>query len=580
MASDSLTPFLGLTKPVVGDEDGEDLWGEKLNANFDKLDTFAANQGEMVEAPDDGKPYSRQSRAWEEAPTLDQVTTIATALDGKEPIIAPGDPTLFWRGDKVWAAGVSGPQGPAGPAGATGPQGPAGATGSQGPKGDKGDTGSQGPAGATGSQGPAGATGSQGPAGPGVPTGGTANQVLAKIDGTNYNTQWVAQSGGIGPIVEQFFDLAGLNQIVLTPPAWAKGCELVGSVLMGTANSSNWLNFSTDGTTFIAGSTDYAVYGPVLNSGSTGYQAFGTANQGGITLDTQGDNPNVPHTFEAVVGLTRGTTGQVFMCRSYSRMQDSAVAASGRSWAGHGWLNAAPAGSALALKALKLAPGAGVWGAASWLKVRWLGDSSSVPPANGITDAPSDGCGYERVNNIWRKVRQTVDLGGTAQIDVTIPIGAKRVKWVADGVQNAAGNLQLAMRLSYDGTTFDTTTNNMGWQGYVHYSGSAPTAVTAIAAAGLGYLPLHSSGLDPAGNVMLHSEGHLMLARPSVSINGGGQCESRSWNSAATNLYVTTSFRLYWAHASSLQVQALRFFEAIAARTFGAGSSIELTWGY
>jgi hypothetical protein len=37
----------------------------------------------------------------------------------------------------------------------------------------------------TGSQGPAG------PAGPGVPIGGTAGQVLAKIDSTNYNTQWV-----------------------------------------------------------------------------------------------------------------------------------------------------------------------------------------------------------------------------------------------------------------------------------------------------------------------------------------------------------------------------------------------------
>jgi hypothetical protein len=36
-----------------------------------------------------------------------------------------------------------------------------------------------------------GAPGPAGPAGPGVPVGGTAGQVLAKIDGTNYNTQWV-----------------------------------------------------------------------------------------------------------------------------------------------------------------------------------------------------------------------------------------------------------------------------------------------------------------------------------------------------------------------------------------------------
>lgn len=40
-----------------------------------------------------------------------------------------------------------------------------------------------------------------GPAGSngvGVPTGGTAGQVLSKIDATNYNTQWVAQTGGSG----------------------------------------------------------------------------------------------------------------------------------------------------------------------------------------------------------------------------------------------------------------------------------------------------------------------------------------------------------------------------------------------
>ena len=44
------------------------------------------------------------------------------------------------------------------------------------PKGEKGDKGDP---------------GAQGPAGEGVPEGGTAGQILAKIDGTNYNTQWI-----------------------------------------------------------------------------------------------------------------------------------------------------------------------------------------------------------------------------------------------------------------------------------------------------------------------------------------------------------------------------------------------------
>lgn len=42
-----------------------------------------------------------------------------------------------------------------------------------------------------------GATGPAGPAGVGVPTGGTTGQVLAKASGTNYDTEWVNQSGGL-----------------------------------------------------------------------------------------------------------------------------------------------------------------------------------------------------------------------------------------------------------------------------------------------------------------------------------------------------------------------------------------------
>ena len=41
-----------------------------------------------------------------------------------------------------------------------------------------------------GDVGATGATGATGPAGPGVPVGGTANQSLLKVDGTDYNTTW------------------------------------------------------------------------------------------------------------------------------------------------------------------------------------------------------------------------------------------------------------------------------------------------------------------------------------------------------------------------------------------------------
>lgn len=48
-----------------------------------------------------------------------------------------------------------------------------------------------------GPTGAAGSNGTNGTDGVGVPAGGTAGQVLSKIDGTDYNTQWVADAGGI-----------------------------------------------------------------------------------------------------------------------------------------------------------------------------------------------------------------------------------------------------------------------------------------------------------------------------------------------------------------------------------------------
>ena len=49
---------------------------------------------------------------------------------------------------------------------------------------------------------PQGAAGQNGTNGQGVPTGGTAGQVLAKRSGTNYDTEWVTPSGGGGEYIE------------------------------------------------------------------------------------------------------------------------------------------------------------------------------------------------------------------------------------------------------------------------------------------------------------------------------------------------------------------------------------------
>ena len=95
---------------------------------------------------------------------------------GAEPAESTQDPTpgVYQQIINIIEAGaIAGPPGPQGPKGDTGEPGP------QGPKGDAGDTGPQGPAGV------------------GVPSGGTAGQILSKTaDGTAWTDP---PSGGVQP---------------------------------------------------------------------------------------------------------------------------------------------------------------------------------------------------------------------------------------------------------------------------------------------------------------------------------------------------------------------------------------------
>ena len=62
-----------------------------------------------------------------------------------------------------------------------------------------GGGGTPGPEGPQGPEGPRGPEGPQGPAGPGVAAGGKAGQILSKVDSTDYNTQWIDPPSGSDP---------------------------------------------------------------------------------------------------------------------------------------------------------------------------------------------------------------------------------------------------------------------------------------------------------------------------------------------------------------------------------------------
>jgi hypothetical protein len=114
------------------------------------------------------------------------------------------------RGD-TGAQGSAGAQGPKGDTGLTGATGTAATiavgtvtTGTAGSNATVTNSGSAGaaifdfaiPRGDKGETGATGGTGATGPAGTGVPIGGTAGQVLAKINATDYNTQWTTPATG------------------------------------------------------------------------------------------------------------------------------------------------------------------------------------------------------------------------------------------------------------------------------------------------------------------------------------------------------------------------------------------------
>ena len=101
-----------------------------------------------------------------------------------------------------------------------------------------------------------GTNGNDGADGQGVPTGGSAGQVLEKIDGTDYNTQWVTPSGGGGGTTINFFqvqDNSGAGQTLTGTNSYAD----INSSIWNTAFSGT--GFSWDGSELTVSSASDAI---------------------------------------------------------------------------------------------------------------------------------------------------------------------------------------------------------------------------------------------------------------------------------------------------------------------------------
>jgi hypothetical protein len=199
--------------------------------------------------------------------------------------------------------------------GATGATGPQGEQGIQGIKGDTGSTG------ATGAKGDTGATGATGATGPGVAAGGTTGQILAKIDGTDYNTQWIAEAPAasytstikhqvkLGEAIAkgQAVYVSSANGTNMIVSKASNASEATSSKTMGlleTGGSTNaFVNVITEG--LLSGlNTAAAAAGDPVWLGTSGNLLFGVANK-----------PVAPAhlVFIGIVTKANGSTGEIFV---------------------------------------------------------------------------------------------------------------------------------------------------------------------------------------------------------------------------------------------------------------------------
>ena len=105
-----------------------------------------------------------------------------------------------------------------------------------------GPVGPAGPTGATGSEGAVGVTGATGATGQGIASGGSAGQVLAKIDATNYNTHWITPSASSGSYNLSYQDdimVADATELQMGPVSMNAAGILSSVVLVAQENDSN-----------------------------------------------------------------------------------------------------------------------------------------------------------------------------------------------------------------------------------------------------------------------------------------------------------------------------------------------------
>ncbi|WP_375561491.1 hypothetical protein ACE193_02735 [Bernardetia sp. OM2101] len=138
-----------------------------------------------------------------------------------------------------------------------------------------------------------GADGATGVAGQGVPTGGTTGQVLTKVDGTNYNTQWAtAAGGGASGLTLKDANNTVLGEVLLVSPSQITVLSSTGYIYNvqwdGTFRGEQ-IYYSTtgcNGTRMLNGSVGSArgVKYLVYDGASSGFYTVANPNSSGVAI--------------------------------------------------------------------------------------------------------------------------------------------------------------------------------------------------------------------------------------------------------------------------------------------------------
>lgn len=117
-----------------------------------------------------------------------------------------------------------------------------------------------GPQGPQGIQGVPGLQGVAGTNGQGVPTGGTANQVLAKVDGTNFNTKWVTPASGGGATMQLLANKVGGTSESLPLAGSISPTQIIYNNALVTAFGATGNTYNAANSTFTVGPNGAGLY--------------------------------------------------------------------------------------------------------------------------------------------------------------------------------------------------------------------------------------------------------------------------------------------------------------------------------